>query len=222
MKETTENTDLLHTHTHGDFLKENINSIVCGDSYELIKKIPDKSIDLVIIDPPYEINHLNGGSMLKEKRIQNIFSEIEEKQLHIGITENILSELLRILKIPNVYIWCNKIQIPMLLNYFVNKHNLKFDLITWHKTNAMPLCGGTYLVDTEYCLYFREGIKLNTNYNTAKTHYELPINIKDKEKYKHPTIKPLPIIKNLIINSSNEGDIVLDCFSRKWHNLCCI
>ena len=30
--------------------------------------------------------------------------------------------------------------------------------------------------------------------------------------YKHPTIKPLNIIENLIINSSNENDIVLDCF----------
>lgn len=30
--------------------------------------------------------------------------------------------------------------------------------------------------------------------------------------YKHPTIKPLDIIKNLIINSSQEGDTVLDCF----------
>ena len=35
----------------------------------------------------------------------------------------------------------------------------------------------------------------------------------DKKKYKHPTIKPLRIIKTLIKNSSNEGDIVLDCFS---------
>ena len=39
------------------------------------------------------------------------------------------------------------------------------------------------------------------------------MNKKDKEKYKHPTIKPLPLIKKLIINSSNKGDIVLDCFS---------
>lgn len=34
----------------------------------------------------------------------------------------------------------------------------------------------------------------------------------DKKKYNHPTIKPLNIIKNFINNSSNENDIVLDCF----------
>jgi DNA modification methylase len=44
-------------------------------------------------------------------------------------------------------------------------------------------------------------------------YYVTATNVADKEKYKHPTIKPLPIIKNLIINSSKEGDVVLDCFS---------
>ena len=32
------------------------NSIYLGDSYELIKEIPDKSIDLIVIDPPYQID----------------------------------------------------------------------------------------------------------------------------------------------------------------------
>ena len=44
----------------------------------------------------------------------------------------------------------------------------------------------------------------------AKT--SLGVNKEDKKLYKHPTIKPLDIIKNLIINSSSEGDTVLDCF----------
>ena len=38
------------------------------------------------------------------------------------------------------------------------------------------------------------------------------VNQVDKKKYKHPTIKPLPFIENHIINSSKEGDLVLDCF----------
>lgn len=197
-----------------------INTITLGDSYELIKDIPDKSIDLIIIDPPYEIKQISGGGCLAHKNIKKMFNELKQKELDKGINEDILAEILRVMKKPNIYIWCNKTLIPKLIDYFVNKNGLKFDLITWHKTNAMPLCGGSYLVDTEYCLYFREGIKMNTAYETAKTHYELPININDKNKYKHPTIKPLPIIKNLIINSSNKGDIVLDCFGRKWNNIC--
>ena len=43
-----------------NWLEKNMNSIVLGDSYELIKKIPDKSIDLVITDPPYGIKRDKG------------------------------------------------------------------------------------------------------------------------------------------------------------------
>ena len=117
-----------------------LNTITLGDSYELIKDIPDKSIDLIIIDPPYEINQMNGGGMLKEKRIKTMFNELEKQQLNIGIDKKIFDNLLRVLKQPNIYIWCNKTLIPKLIDYFVNKHKLKFDIITWHKTNAMPLC----------------------------------------------------------------------------------
>lgn len=68
--------------------------------------------------------------------------------------------------------------------------------------------------DKEYCLYFRKNGYCNPkSYIDAKTVWYLPINMSDKKKYKHPTIKPLRIIKTLIKNSSNEGDIVLDCFS---------
>ena len=31
-----------------------IDKIICGDAYELIKSIPDKSVDCIITDPPYE------------------------------------------------------------------------------------------------------------------------------------------------------------------------
>ena len=42
-------------------LDKYLNKITCGDSYELIKEIPDKSIDLIVTDPPYEIEHTTGG-----------------------------------------------------------------------------------------------------------------------------------------------------------------
>lgn len=38
------------------------------------------------------------------------------------------------------------------------------------------------------------------------------INIKDKKKWKHPTIKPKTLIRKIVRNSSRENDIVLDCF----------
>lgn len=58
------------------------NNIYLGDAYELIKQLPDKSVDLVITDPPYEI--VGGGSgsvMVAAKRLNRkyIGFEIEEK-----------------------------------------------------------------------------------------------------------------------------------------------
>ncbi len=192
--------------------KFEINQIYNEDCYKAIKDLPDKSIDLIITDPPYEINELKGGEMLKEKHIANLMNELEDKNLNIGIKEEILEEFLRVLKKPNIYIWCNKVLIPKLIDFFVLKRRFSYEFICWHKTNAMPLCGGKFLTDTEYCLYFKNGVKLNTVYETASTHYELPININDKNKFSHPTIKPLKIIENCIKNSSSPGEVILDCF----------
>ena len=43
-------------------------------------------------------------------------------------------------------------------------------------------------------------------------YYISSTNVEDKDKYLHPTIKPLNVVKNHIINSTKENDIVLDCF----------
>ena len=183
-----------------------------GDAYELIKEIPDNSVDLIVTDPPYQIESLTGGGMLKEKRIQNLMSELGENKLDVGLDLSILDECMRVMKKPNIYIWMNLKQLYAYLDYFVGKHGCNWNLIVWNKTNAMPLCGGKYLTDCEYCAYFYKGMRLNTRYETAKTVYYKPINIDDKNNYEHPTIKPLDIIENLIANSSNEGDIILDPF----------
>lgn len=45
------------------------------------------------------------------------------------------------------------------------------------------------------------------------TVFESTKNLKDKKLYEHPTIKPLEYIKRMILNSSNENDIVLDPFA---------
>jgi DNA modification methylase len=69
------------------------------------------------------------------------------------------------------------------------------------------------LSDTEYCVFARSGgVKLYGTVETKKKYYVSSCNISDKELFKHPTIKDLNIIKNLVINSSQENEIVLDCF----------
>ena len=83
-----------------------------------------------------------------------------------------------------------------------------------HNCNALPTYSNKYLSDCEYCLHFYKGkgTTFPESYEDAKTVYIAPINQADKKLYKHPTIKPLPLIEKIIRNSSREGDLVLDMF----------
>ena len=87
------------------------------------------------------------------------------------------------------------------------------DLLSWHKTNPTPACGNKYLSDTEYLVFARDpGVKLYGSYETKRKFWVTPANVKDKKAYGHPTVKPLDIIETLVMNSSREGDVVLDPF----------
>lgn len=186
-----------------------VDIIYNEDCIQGMKKLPDNSIDLVIIDPPYQIVAGGGGGAFGADK-RDYHKAI--KTLSDGITNNVLDELVRILKKINIYIWCNKNQLKQYINYFEEK-GCTTDLLTWHKTNPVPTCNNKYLSDTEYILYFRQGgVPMYGSYETKKKYYITPTNKEDKQKYKHPTIKPLNIIENLIVNSSKENDIVLDCF----------
>ena len=188
----------------------------CGDCLEIMKDIPDKSIDLIVTDPPYDVSVTGGGGTInKVKKLNKSLEDLVEANITNGYDIEILGEeFMRVMKEPNIYLWCNKIQIPEYFKFYVDKHKCKFDIICWHKTNALPTYSNKYLSDTEYLLYFRKGKGkcFPKSYEDAKTYYIAPINHKDKEKYKHPTIKPLDITRKLIKNSSNENDVVLDPF----------
>lgn len=185
-----------------------------GDSYKLLKTIPDNSIDLIVTDPPYLIESTDTGSKSKlAKSIQKMNNQLAEGVLTKGINNDILEDFVRVMKKINIYIWCNHKQIPQYLDFFVTNLGCKFDIIIWNKSNATPLFNNKYLTDKEFCLYFRKGGFCNpVSYESAKTVYYQPINSKDKQMWKHPTIKPLNIIENLILNSSRGGGIVLDPF----------
>jgi DNA modification methylase len=188
-------------------------NLLKGDSYQLIKTIPDNSVDLVVIDPPY-ILETDGAGMYGTKNYNGCGYVMEDIDfMSNGIDLSILDELCRVMKKINIYIWCSQKQLPIFYKYFVENKKCNWNLIAWHKTNPVPSCGNKYLSDTEYCLFFREkGVKIYGSFETKRTHYETLSNKKEKTLYGHPTVKPLNIIKNLIINSSNEGDTVLDCF----------
>ena len=135
-----------------------IPKLILGDSLETIKKNPDKSIDLIITDPPYEVITTGGGSINKVKKLDKSLQDLEDANIANGYDIELFGEeFIRVMKEINIYLWCNKTQIPNYFDFYVNQHKCKFDIICWHKTNAMPTYSNKYLSDTEYLLYFRNG-----------------------------------------------------------------
>ena len=207
-------------------MKYELNKIYNADCYEAIKDIPDKSVDLIYTDIPYDLEGNGGGGCFgsKKRDYHKEYERVSEnsnasglskrmaknnnniKDIAFGIDYSILDDFIRVLKKIHIYIWCSKKQIPFLLNYFLDK-GCFWDLFVWHKTNPIPTCNNKYLSDTEYCLIFREE-GTSVNYGTYKTkskYYISEINKKDKDLFNHPTIKPLEVVKNHIINSTQEG-----------------
>ena len=180
-----------------------------GDCLELMKDIPDGSVDLVLTDPPYEIA-TTGAGIYKQADKQYVK---ELNGMKDGFSEEVLDELCRVMKKINIYFFCSQKQIIPLLDYFVKKKKCNWNILSWHKTNPIPACGNKYLTDTEFILFFREkGVKVYGSFDTKRTWYATPLNQSDKKKYGHPTVKPLSILENLVVNSSQEGEVVLDCF----------
>jgi adenine-specific DNA methyltransferase len=186
-----------------------------ADSLAFIKAMTDKSVDLLITDPPYNLHtDPGGGSTAHVTKLNYLVSSIKAAGIGQGYDFKAYNdEFCRILKKINVYVWTNKVYIPMYFTYYVEERKCKFDILCWHKTNTVPTYAHKYLTDTEYCLYFRDvGMCDPHSYTDAKTFYVSSLNIEDKKKWGHPTIKPLAFTEAMVRNSSKAGDTVLDPF----------
>lgn len=183
-----------------------LDKIYCQDCLEGMKAIPDNSVDLIITDPPYEFE--TRGSGFHKKR--DYYDEIADKGLAKGIDESSLVEMERVMRATNIYLFCNKNQLRMYFNFFKDKN---CDLLVWNKLNPIPVVNNKYLSDLEYIFFARDkGVRIGGDYSTLSKVYTSNVNKEDLNTWGHPTIKPLPLVQRLILNSSKEGDTVLDPF----------
>lgn len=193
-----------------------LNKIYNEDSYEAIKKIPDNSIDCIYVDVPYLYKAGGAGKSEFGQRLQKRKNQLNNLKIRDGFAyESFIIESLRIMKKINMFIWCSKDQIEDILNCFRTNYKQKYnwDMIVWVKDNPPPMTNNRWLSDIEYCLHFREGgSTMNNGYHLKSKWYNSPINKSDKDLYKHPTIKPLKLVKRHILHTTQENDIVADFF----------
>lgn len=187
-----------------------------ADCWKTFEKIPEASVDLVVSDPPYLIDMQSLGD-----RKTRIGQSIKKSLPNVSSFANgfdirrLYSALKRLQPKINVYLFCNKSQIPEYIKVFVEEGKCLFDVLVWYKTNAIPAFKHRYLSDKEYLLYFKEsGAYCNpTSKINATTVFNAPMTVKEKTLYGHPTVKPLKLIERAIMNSSREGDLILDPFA---------
>lgn len=178
-----------------------------GDCLEIMKDIPNNSIDLIVTDPPYKI--ITGGdSGNRPKGILAGNRKLFEHQTDIKISDWI-SELYRVLKDgTHCYIFSNSLNLSEMLNESKRCGFKLHNLLIWQKNNVTP--SQFYMKNCEYVLFLRKGkAKWINNIGNSKTVHQFDNIIGNKN---HPTEKPVSLMRFYIENSSNEGDVVLDPF----------
>jgi len=185
------------------------NNVYNGDSLKLVKYIKDNSIDLIITDPPYELDIKDG---VKECSIHSIQKHNDKEFLAMcsGFDIDVyLKEWSRVLKKINMFIFCSSQQISSLMKWGEDRNYL-VTLLTWWKYNSVPFSNGVYRPDTEYIVHIRErGATFQGSAKIKSKVFRIPTEV---SRFNHPTEKPIFFYKRFLELCSNEGDLVLDPF----------
>ena len=184
---------------------------------EFIKK--GEKFDFIILDPPYEVQSNGGWTVNNLKKLNKSLNEwiVKENIVSWYDYEKAFEILDKLQDNINICFFCSKKQIMIYMNRYVNEKKCTFDILFWHKNNALPTYSNKYLTDCEYILHFRKGASCKPgNYKDAQTVYFWSINHKDKKLFWHPSIKPLELVEKLIRNHSRPWDKILDFFAWSW------
>lgn len=190
-----------------------INQIFNGDCLDLMKSIPDRSIDLIVTDPPYRLTQrgssgtMSGYWATDAARKGTVF---EHNDIDIS---DYLPEFYRVLKDDaHCYIMCNNLNMPHFFEV-IGKSEFHFiKLLVWDKQTK--ICGKYYMGQIEFIFFLRKGKDKPINDCGTSDLLSYP-NKKEKNidgSNIHDSQKPIGLMQTLIRNSSNEGDIVLEPF----------
>lgn len=175
-----------------------------------LRDLPDKSIDLVVTDPPYKFENQGGGFYAKNKSTQRVYLDSLK---NIGCCEFNPVEFLDILK-PKMkkfygYFFCNKTLVVPYIQWAI-KNKFNYDILVMAKSNPIPSYNNHHLSDLEYIIMIREKGSYFSKHKDIDDFRKFYLT--SCRKGVHPAEKPVDLIKRFIRVSSQENDIILDPF----------
>jgi site-specific DNA-methyltransferase (adenine-specific) len=195
---------------NADYSEDNIQ-LFNKDCLDVLKQIPDNSIDLVVTDPPYKV--ISGGNKSEKWKSGYSKSVLFKNDGKIFDFNNIdfndwIPEIYRILK-PATHFYCmtNTINIAKILQVCEDVGFKLHNILVWEKNTANA--NRWYMKNCEFTLFFRKGESKTINNPSSKMVHHFNNIIGNKT---HPTEKPVELMKFYIENSSNIDDLVLDPF----------
>ena len=181
-----------------------------GDCLERMKEIPDGSVDLILTDIPYDgVNRgSNGLRKLDKGKADVITFDIHE----------FLKEVDRICS-GTIIIFCAKNQLSDVFNYFENNKSGTVRQLVWQKSNPSPMNGQhIYLSGIENAIWFKKRGSV-FNAHCKNTVFKHPTG---RSKL-HPTEKNHALLIELILDNSNENQVVLDpCMGSSSTGIACL
>jgi modification methylase len=209
------------------------NQILRGDCLEILPQLPEKSIDLIFADPPYNLQlqqELWRPNMTRVDAVDDDWDRFDSFEAYDNFCSKWLKACQRVLKDTGT-IWVigsyhNAYRLGRILQdlgfWFLND-------IVWIKTNPMPNFRGVRFANAHETLLWAskaKGARYTFNHHAMKMLNEdkqmrsdwlIPIcsgpeRLKENGKKAHPTQKPEALLYRVILSSSNPGDIVLDPF----------
>jgi modification methylase len=210
-----------------------IDKILQGDCIEVMKSLPEHSIDLIFADPPYNLQlqrDLWRPNMTKVEAVNDDWDQFNGFQAYDEFTSKWLTACRRVLKDTGT-IWV----IGMYHNIFrigTIMQDLGYWLLNdviWIKTNPMPNFRGVRFTNSHETLIWAskyQGARYTFNHHAMKglnddlqmrSDWRMPIctgseRIKIDGKKAHSTQKPEALLYRVILSSSFPGDVVLDPF----------
>jgi len=187
-----------------------------GDSRQLIKELQDKSIDLILTDPPYNLSNYSTGNIELpwRKTINNDLADWDRNSFEPA---EWVAEFKRILKpTGNIFAFTSY----NLMGKWHQAFDPEFDTfqyMVWHKTNPVPkIYKAGFLNSCELIICaWNKGHTWNFSSQKEMHNFiETPICM-GSERLKnpqHPTQKPIKVLERIIRIATNLGDVVLDPF----------